>query len=250
MKNIIQIQNVSRSYHRNHDSEVTVALEDITFSIEEGEFFCILGPSGCGKSTLLNLMGGFEQPDKGEIVIDGKKVEKPDMQYISMFQQYGLLPWRSVIDNVRLGLELQDLTKDEQMERAEEYIALVGLEDVHDKSINELSGGMKQRVAIARALAVKPKILFMDEPFGALDEMTRRKLEKELLRIWKHENVTIVFVTHNIDDAIYLGDRIAIMGSSPGHVKEIIDVDIDRPRDITHTGADKIKKKIFKLFGI
>ncbi len=244
---IIELTKVSKEFNGKN---TTLAVEDISLSIKEGEFFCILGPSGCGKTTLLNLMGGFDVPSKGTVSVGGKLIKQPNTNYISVFQQYGLLPWRNVIDNVRLGLEIGGLSYQEQIETTKHYLSLVGLEKVQDKAINELSGGMKQRVAIARALAVKPKILLMDEPFGALDEMTRLKLEKELLRIWKQENVTIVFVTHNIDDAIYLSDRIAIMGNNPGNLKEIIDVSIARPRDITSSEADSIKKRIFELFDI
>lgn len=248
--NIIDIQNVSREFIRPQDGAKTLALKDVSLSIKKGEFFCILGPSGCGKSTLLNLMSGFENQDTGKILIAGKEVESPNKKYLSVFQDYGLLPWRNVIDNVRLGIETDIVNKEEQDALANHYISLVGLGEVINKSVNELSGGMKQRVAIARALATKPEVLFMDEPFGALDEMTRLKLSKELLRIWEQEGVTIVFVTHNIDDAIYLGDRIAVMGDNPGHIKEILDVNIERPRDLTANSSDLIKKRIFELFGL
>ena len=167
---IIELTKVSKEFNGKN---TTLAVEDISLSIKEGEFFCILGPSGCGKTTLLNLMGGFDVPSKGTVSVGGKLIKQPNTNYISVFQQYGLLPWRNVIDNVRLGLEIGGLSYQEQIETTKHYLSLVGLEKVQDKAINELSGGMKQRVAIARALAVKPKILLMDEPFGALDFSTR-----------------------------------------------------------------------------
>jgi len=246
----IDIKNVSRTYKNSQTDDELLVLKDIDLEITKGEFFCILGPSGCGKSTLLDMMAGFSISTSGSINIDSKQVINPNSKYISVFQENGLLQWKNVLENIKFGLQFQNLTQDELEKQANYYLELVGLKDVADKSIKELSGGMKQRVAIARALAVKPEILFMDEPFGALDEMTRLKLERELLAIWEKEKVTIIFVTHNIDDAIYLGDRIAIMGDGPGHIKEIIDVPNPRPRDITDTQSDVTKKRIFKLFGI
>ena len=246
----INVKNVSKVYKNKRLNVDLLVLKNVNLEISKGEFFCILGPSGCGKSTLLDMIAGFLIPTSGSIGIDSFEVAKPYPKYISVFQEYGLLKWKNVLENIKFGLKFQDLAQNELERRANYYMNLVGLEGVANKSITELSGGMKQRVAIARALAVKPEILFMDEPFGALDEMTRLKLEKELLAIWEKEKVTIIFVTHNIDDAIYLGDRIAVMGDGPGYIKEIINVPNPRPRDITDTQTDVVKRKILTLFGI
>jgi len=198
----ILINEVSREYFFK-DKGVTVALEKIDMEIEKGEFVCLLGPSGCGKSTLLNLIAGFDVPTSGVIKINGEIVTKPSKNRIMIFQNYGLLPWRTVLKNVELGLEGEKLTKKERRFIAEEYIELVGLSAYKNHYPVQLSGGMQQRVALARALAVDPEILLMDEPFGALDAMTRMTMQDEIERIWKEKKKTILFVTHDIEEAFF-----------------------------------------------
>ena len=198
----IEVKDLSITFEQN-EKEMT-ALQNVSLGIEKGEFVCLLGPSGCGKSTLLNAMAGFLKPTKGTITIDGNPVQHPSISYVTIFQNYGLLPWRSVERNVTLGLETKKVPKEEQKKTAQKYIEMVGLKGAEKKRPSQLSGGMQQRVAIARALAVNPEILFMDEPFGALDAITRMKLQDDILKICKETQKTIVFVTHDIEEAIYL----------------------------------------------
>ena len=238
----IEVNDVSVLYGENE------ALKDISLGIEEGEFVCLLGPSGCGKSTLLNTMAGFLKPSKGSVVIDGHEVKKPSSKYVTIFQNYGLLPWRTVEKNIALGLENKKLSKKEQREIVQKYIDLVGLNGSEKKKPNELSGGMQQRVAIARGLAVEPEILFMDEPFGALDAITRMKLQDDILEICHRTKKTIVFVTHDIEEAIFLSNRVVIMDANPGRVKAIINISLGKNRDRTSEDFLRIRDKIFEIF--
>lgn len=238
----IEVNDVSVLYGENE------ALKDISLGIEKGEFVCLLGPSGCGKSTLLNTMAGFLKPSKGSVVIDGNEVKKPSSKYVTIFQNYGLLPWRTVEKNIALGLENKKLSKKEQREIVQKYIDLVGLNGSEKKKPNELSGGMQQRVAIARGLAVEPEILFMDEPFGALDAITRMKLQDDILEICHRTKKTIVFVTHDIEEAIFLSNRVVIMDADPGRVKAIINISLGKNRDRTSEDFLRIRDKIFEIF--
>ena len=240
----IKVNNVSK-IHKNNKSEEFKALDNINITIEKGEFICLLGPSGCGKSTLLNLIAGFDIPSIGEVFIDDKQVIKPSPNYVTIFQNYGLLPWRSVKKNVELGLETKKSSKNERSRIADEFIELVGLSKFSKNHPHELSGGMQQRVAIARALAVDPEILFMDEPFGALDAMTRMNMQEEISNIWQQKKKTIIFVTHDIEEAVFLADRIFIMTPGPGKVKSIVNVPIKRKRDRTSDEFSKIRDKVF-----
>lgn len=208
-----------------------VALDGIEFNICDGEIICIVGPSGCGKTTLLRIVAGLEKPTSGTVLLDGKAVKNPGSDRSMVFQEYALFPWRTILKNVTFGLELKNLSMSETVRKAEEYIKLVGLGGFENKYPHQLSGGMMQRAALARALACEPRILLMDEPFGALDAQTRNLMQKELLDIWHKTNVTIIFVTHNVEEAVYIGDRIVILTSRPAKVKSIIDVTIERPRD-------------------
>ncbi len=213
----IEVQNVNKKFLQN-GKEFT-ALDDVSLSIEKGEFICLLGPSGCGKSTLLNAIAGFDRISSGSIKIDGKEVTEPSVRNVMIFQHYGLLPWRNIQKNVELGLESQkDISKEERAKIAEKYIELVGLSKFKKSYPKQLSGGMQQRVSIARALAVNPDILFMDEPFGALDAITRMKLQDDILRISEEEKKTIIFVTHDIEEAVFLADRIVVMTPNPGKI--------------------------------
>lgn len=207
------------------------ALGPISLSIEDREFFAVLGPSGCGKSTLLNVIAGFEKPDRGDVIVCGDPVTAPGPDRAVVFQEPGLMPWLTVRQNVEYGLKLRGLSASERGERAMHYLKMVHLSKYADARPHELSGGMRQRVAIARALALEPRVLLMDEPFSALDAQTRDLLHDELQRIWIETHVTIVFVTHNINEAVYLADRILIMTAPPGRVKRIARVPLGRPRD-------------------
>ncbi len=200
------------------------AVKDIDLKVDQGEFLVLVGPSGCGKSTLLDLLAGMSQPSEGRILVDGVEVVGPGLDRGIVFQQYALLPWRSALANVELGLEAKRMRRRERRTRAREYLSLVGLTDFEDSYPHQLSGGMKQRVAIARSLAYDPEVLLMDEPFAALDALTRDGLQAQLLQIWKQTGKTIIFITHSIDEAVYLGQRVAVMSARPGTIKAVIDI--------------------------
>lgn len=211
----------------------THALDDVSLTVDEAEFICFVGPSGCGKSTLLNLIAGLEFPDQGAVLMDGKKVTGTGRERMMMFQESALFPWLDVLGNVLFGLKLKPgLTNGERLEVARYYIKLVGLERYERSNVHELSGGMKQRVALARSLAPNPRVLLMDEPFGALDAMTREQLYGDLQTIWAARKKTIVFVTHNVREAACLGDRVVLFSPNPGRVREQFKIDLPRPRDI------------------
>ncbi len=238
----IKIEGVEKSFSGNGHH----VLSNVDLEIYEGEMFCILGPSGCGKTTLLHIMSGYEKSTKGEVLIDGRKLNKPHPDYIVLFQDYGLFPWRSVLGNVEYGLEIKGISKDMRREKAMELIKMVGLSPYVNYYPGELSGGMQQRVAIARALAVDPDIIFMDEPFGALDAMTRLKMQEDLERIWQQKNKTVIMVTHDISEAVYLADRVAVMSSRQGKINSIIDIELERPRYRTGHNFMMIQHRIFK----
>lgn len=242
----IEVKDLSITFEQN-EKEMT-ALQNVSLGIEKGEFVCLLGPSGCGKSTLLNAMAGFLKPTKGTIVIDGNEVQQPSSSYVTIFQNYGLLPWRSVERNVTLGLETKKVPEEEQKKTAQKYIEMVGLKGAEKKRPSQLSGGMQQRVAIARALAVNPEILFMDEPFGALDAITRMKLQDDILDICHRTKKTIVFVTHDIEEAIFLADRVIIMDANPGRIKTTVKISLGKDRDRTSEDFLQIRDRIFELF--
>ncbi|CDR02466.1 ABC transporter ATP-binding protein [Streptomyces iranensis] len=203
------------------------ALDGIDLEISAGEFTVVVGPSGCGKSTLLDLLGGLTRPTSGRILLDGEPVTGPGLDRGIVFQQYALLPWRTALGNVEFGLEATGVPRRRRAERAREYLDLVGLSGFEDRHPHELSGGMRQRVAIARSLAYDPDVLLMDEPFAALDAQTRELLQDELLRIWERTGKTVVFITHGIEEAVYLGQRVAVLTSRPGVVKEVVPIALD-----------------------
>ena len=226
----IDIKNVNKSFKTKKTDHLSV-LENINLHIDDGEFICLLGPSGCGKTTLLRSIAGLDQPTSGEIIANGEKVTKPSGDRAVIFQQYSLVPWLTVLQNVTFGLEMTNKgAKDENIAAAERYLTSVGLIDFKDSYPHELSGGMKQRVAIIRSLLNHSPILLMDEPFSALDMQNRHKLQEQLIGVWKRFENTIVFVTHDVDEAVYLADRIIIMGKNPGRIEKIIEVDFERPR--------------------
>jgi NitT/TauT family transport system ATP-binding protein len=210
--------------------ERVLVLEDFNLQVRDGEFMSILGSSGCGKSTFLNILAGLSHKTGGQLEIDGRPLRGINPSQGVVFQGYALLPWRNVLDNIAMGLEIRGVGKRERLERAREYLALVGLEGFGTRYPQELSGGMRQRVAIARSLVYQPDVLLMDEPFAALDAQTRESLQEELIRLWELYKKTIVFITHSLDEAIFLSDRVAVMTQRPGRIKTIIDIDLPRPR--------------------
>jgi NitT/TauT family transport system ATP-binding protein len=209
-----------------------VAVTDVNLAVKKGEFITVVGPSGCGKSTLLDILAGLSRPSEGEIYIDGKQVTGPGLDRGIVLQGYALFPWRTVRQNIEYGLEIKKMHKAERRDISDHFIKLVELAGFEDHFPYELSGGMKQRVAIARALAYDPEVLLMDEPFAAVDAQTRETLQDELLSIWEKTGKTIVFITHSIEEAVFLADRVAIMGTNPGRIKEIADIKLPRPRRI------------------
>jgi NitT/TauT family transport system ATP-binding protein len=208
----------------------TVALNNINFTTHRREFLCVVGPSGCGKSTLVRILAGLEEKTSGDVLLQGKPVSGPGSDRGMVFQGYTLFPWLTVKKNVMFGLEVNGRGKDESAQQALQWLALIGLEKFADAYPHQLSGGMKQRVAIVRALANQPRILLMDEPFGALDAQTRAKMQAHLLEIWRKIDITIVFITHDLDEAIFLADRILVLSAHPGEVQELIEVPVPRPR--------------------
>ncbi len=239
----IKIENVQKIYSSKHQGKVK-ALDDFNLDIKEKEFTVIVGPSGCGKSTLLYLLAGFENPTKGNLYLDGKKIEKPGPNRGFVFQDFALYPWRTVLGNVKFGLENKDISNKEAEEKAMEYVEMVGLDGFEDAHPHTLSGGMKQRVGLARALAYDPEVLLMDEPFGSLDAQTKKLMQQELIKIWQDMKKTVVFVSHSVIEATYLADRIVVMTNRPGKVKEIVSVELDRPRDYTGEEYHKTRKKV------
>jgi NitT/TauT family transport system ATP-binding protein len=223
---LLQIRGVSRTF-RSVDRQV---LADVDLDVAAGEFVSLIGPSGCGKTTLLRIVAGLLSATTGSVSLGGAPSDTPSRDKAMVFQHFNLLPWRTALANAAYGLELQGVGKRERHDRALEYLRLFGLEEFADQYPGELSGGMRQRIGIARALAIEPKVLLMDEPFGALDALTRERLQIELLRICETTKLSVVFVTHSIDEAIFLSDRIVVMGTHPGRVVETFDVDLRRPR--------------------
>lgn len=242
---MVILEGVEKKYPTG-DTEV-LALTDINLGIEEGEFICLLGPSGCGKSTLLRIIAGLLPETGGGITINGKRVVGPGPERAMVFQDYALFPWMTVEENVEFGLEARGIPVEERRSVSSNLLKVVGLSDFAKRYPHHLSGGMKQRVSIARALAVEPDLLLMDEPFGALDAQTRSVLQDELLRIWRQYRKTVIFVTHSIDEAIYLADRVVVMTARPGRIKEIVVIDQDRPRDLGTPELGRCQRRVREL---
>jgi NitT/TauT family transport system ATP-binding protein len=231
MSSAIELTGVSQVFHvrdKQGRPQEFVALDGLDLSVQAGEFFVLVGPSGCGKSTVLDLISGLNQPRGGSIRVGGREISGPGLDRGFVFQQYTLLPWRTAQGNVEFALEAAGLPRAERRERALAYLDLVGLTEFADRYPHELSGGMKQRVAIARSLSYEPEVLLMDEPYGALDAQTRERLQQELLSIWRRTGTTIVFITHDIDEAVFLGQRVGVMSTRPGRIKTVVDIDLDR----------------------
>ncbi|MBU4075537.1 MAG: ABC transporter ATP-binding protein [Euryarchaeota archaeon] len=241
------LKNVTRTFISKENN--INALEKVNLEVKDKEFICILGPSGCGKTTLLRIIAGLDKPTAGEVLLDDIRVDKPGQDRGMVFQDYSLFPWRTVIDNIAFGLEVLGVDKKERYESAREYLELLDLEKFENSFPYELSGGMRQRIAIVRALINNPKLLLMDEPFGALDAQTRNIMQAELLRIWEKKHKTILFVTHSVDEAVYLADRIVVMSARPGTIKEIFNIDLPHPRIRTSQEANLIRDRILKSLG-
>ncbi|HSP21795.1 MAG TPA: ABC transporter ATP-binding protein [Planococcus sp. (in: firmicutes)] len=244
--NVMEIKKIEKSFGVGEKN--LQVLSNVSFQVKKGEIVTLFGKSGCGKSTLLNIIGGFDKAEKGSVLHNGDPVLKPTKSCVMLFQQINLLPWRTVLKNVELGLEGEKLPADEQRERVIDALKLVGLEASLDKFPHELSGGMQQRVAIARALAIQPDVILMDEPFAALDSFNRYKLQQELLRIQEKKNTTIILVTHDIDEAVFLSDRVMVMSSHPGRIQKEIAITQMKPRDRTHDDFQYFRKKILDEF--
>jgi len=242
----VDISDVTKQYETGAGNRVNV-LQDISMSIGEAEFVCILGPSGCGKSTLLKLIAGLEQPSRGMITFNNEQRNGSSTECGFIFQDYALFPWLTVKDNIRFGLQMQKMPRKRQQEIVEEYLLRFGLADAALLFPKQLSGGMSQRVAIARALCLKPKLLLMDEPFGALDAILRQKLQEEVGRIWTKEKITFILVTHDVEEAIYLADRIIVMTPGPGQIKQTVHVDILRPRIRTNSDFVELRSRLMGL---
>lgn len=235
----VSLRNIGLKYATNKGERLT-ALQDINLRVRPGEFLCIVGPSGCGKSTLLHLIAGLHQQTSGEVLVDNKAVQGPGTDRILIFQELGLFPWLTVAQNVAFGMRMKGVPRSTREEKVRQYLRLVHLQHFQDSYVHQLSGGMRQRVALARALATEPDVLLMDEPFAALDAQTRDLLHDELERIWAQTGRTIIFVTHNVREAVRLGDRVVLMTFRPGHVKREFEIDLPRPRhleDVQVAGA-------------
>jgi NitT/TauT family transport system ATP-binding protein len=242
----LELKNVSRTFV-SEDNQTMEALSDISLSVENEEFICILGPSGCGKTTLLRIIAGLESASSGSITLDGAAITRPSPKMAMIFQEYSLYPWRTVEENVTLGMELRGVKKAERSAAAGKYLDLVGLSGFGKRHPHELSGGMRQRVAVARALAIEPSILLMDEPFGALDAQTRNRMQHELLRIWDKTKKTILFVTHSVDEAVFLADRIVVLTQRPGRIKEIVRIPGPHPRDRTGEEFGQLRRHLLEM---
>jgi NitT/TauT family transport system ATP-binding protein len=240
----LELQDVGKAFRTRWG--VTKALDHVSFAVDAGEFVCLLGPSGCGKSTVLNLIAGLDRPDEGRILADGQPVTRPSNDRVMIFQEAALFPWLNVLDNVAFGLEVAGMKRAARNERAMGFLRLVRMDRFHRADIHELSGGMKQRVALARALAIDPQVLLMDEPFAALDALTREQLYGDIQRIWEERKKTIVFVTHNVREAACLGDRVLLFSPHPGRIREEFKIALPRPRDINSVDLAEYATEIMR----
>lgn len=243
----ISLSNVEKRFISAQGVEQT-ALSHVDLDIDCGEFVCLVGPSGCGKTTLVNLMAGFDQPSSGAVFIDGKAVTGPNPDHIVIFQDYGLFPWKSVLENVQFGLMARGFNATEVRKQALASLDLVDMSASADKHPHELSGGMKQRVAIARALAVEPSVLFMDEPFAALDVFSRLRLQDELLHVWEKKRPTVVLVTNDLDEAIQVAQKVVLLTPGPGRIQRILDVSLSYPRNRTQDDFTIFRRKLYEEF--
>ena len=244
----VSVRDLWMSFPGKNSGEQIHVLESVNLQVQEGEFVCIVGPSGCGKSTLLNIVGGFLQQSSGEAIVEGSPVNGPDPRRIFVFQENGVFPWLTVQENIGFGLG--EKSKEERKQIVAHYIDMVGLSGFEQAYPRELSGGMRQRVEISRALASNPEIIYMDEPFGALDFITRLKMRSDLIRIWRSEKKTILFVTHDIEEAVQLADRVLVMSKRPATIQKIVNIDLPRPRDLDSKGYLERRDEIFEAMGM
>lgn len=245
------ISDLTKIYHDLYSGQHVAAIEDISLEVATSDFVAILGPSGCGKTTLLNIVAGFMPPTRGEIRLNGRRIQGPGPDRGVVFQSFALFPWKRVLENVAFGLKMRNVPKDERERIALEYIALVGLEGFEYRYPHELSGGMQQRVGVARVLANHPDLMLMDEPFGSLDAQTRMTLQEELSRIWEIKQPTVLFVTHDVEEAVFLANRVVVLTPRPGRIREIVIVDLPRPRAWNHLIEDAAYKALVaRVFGL
>lgn len=242
----LEVRDLDQSFPREDGSTLTV-LDHVSFDVKDKEFVCILGSSGCGKTTLLRLIAGLDTARSGSIILEGEEITGTSPKVGFVFQEYSLFPWRTVIDNIAFGLEMKGISKEDRYRVAERYLNLINLAQFRDSYPSELSGGMRQRVAVARALTLDPVLLLMDEPFGALDAQTRNMLQKELLQIWEKTKKMIVFITHSVDEAVYLADRIIVMTPRPGRICRNFEVQLPRPRDRTGVEFAQVRREVLDL---
>ena len=242
---MIILDNVSKSFIKENETQEVV--QNINLKVDTGEFLCIVGPSGCGKTSILRMIAGLDFPTSGQITEGEAQIEGPSPERGYVFQQFSLFPWRNVLENVTFGLEVKGMEKEERYKKARQYLEMVELSPYQMNHPGELSGGMKQRVAIARSLVTNPHVLLMDEPFSALDVQTRQKLQEELVRIWEEEQKTIVFVTHDVEEAIFLADRVVVLSQSPGRIIKSFQIDLERIRDRVSPEFLELKKEITGL---
>ncbi len=245
----VALDGVGKTYDADGDGDPVRALDDVSFSVADGEFVCLVGPSGCGKTTLFRVVAGLTEATDGRVLLDGTEVTAPTTDMGVVFQEYHLFPWLTVEENVGFGLERSDRSAAERDRRVDEMLDLVGLTEFRDAYPKSLSGGMKQRVAIARALAVDPDLLLMDEPFGAVDAQTREMLQRELLDVWASTGKTVLFVTHDVAEAVTLADRVVVMAAEPGRVREVVDVDVERPRERGDAAFAEYVGRVRELIG-
>jgi len=245
---MLSIKNLNKTYHTEEGDEV-VALSDITLYVADKEFVCFIGPSGCGKTTLLRIIAGLEEPDSGTLTVNNEPITGPGPNRGMVFQEYSLFPWRTVLKNITFSLELKKIPKSEREKIARDFLKLVGLLEFADSYPHELSGGMKQRVAIARAMVNDPDVLLMDEPFGAVDAQTRNRLQHELLNIWEKKKKTVLFITHSVDEAVFLADKVVVFTARPGRIKEVFSIDLPRPRERTSFEANAVREHLLATLG-
>jgi sulfonate transport system ATP-binding protein len=240
----IELVDISKTYFNVSNKEEIKAVNNISFNVEDGDFVSIIGPSGCGKTTLLRIISGLEQPSTGKIFLRGKEIERPYGQVGLIFQEYALFPWRTVIDNIDFGLEIKKVPKKKRKEMARFYLNKFNLDGFENEYPKELSGGMKQRVAIARTLINDPELLLMDEPFGSLDSQTRNSMQEFLLKVWEETKKTILFVSHNIDETVFLSQKVFGLSARPGRIKLLLEIDLPYPRERTSQEFNLYRKKI------
>jgi NitT/TauT family transport system ATP-binding protein len=240
----LELVDLNKTYFNAPNKEDIEAVREINFKVEDGEFISIIGPSGCGKTTLLRIISGLEKPSTGKIFLQGKEMEKPYGQVGLIFQEYALFPWRTVIDNIDFSLEIKKVPKEKRKEMAKFYLKKFDLDGFENKFPKELSGGMKQRVAIARTLVSEPELLLMDEPFGSLDSQTRNSMQTFLLKVWQETGKTILFVSHNIDETVFLSQKVFGLSKRPGRIKLVLDIDLPYPRERTSQEFNSYRKKI------